>query len=135
MADQALADIDELIDSFYKRFDNRSPCAFKISELVVMFTPHARITRMTPNGIEEWSVQEFVSPRATLLTDGSLKDFHEWEIEAKTVVSSNIASRYSRYKKEGVLHGNSFKGEGDMFIQLCNGTQGWRICSILWEDA
>jgi hypothetical protein len=135
MADKALADIDELIASFYKWFDNRASCALEISELVAMFTPNARITRMTFKGIEEWSVQEFVSPRATLLTDGSLKDFHEWEIEAKTVVSSNTASRYSRYEKEGALHGDSFKGGGDMFIQLCNGTEGWRICSILWEDA
>jgi hypothetical protein len=135
MTDKALANIEELIAAFYGAFDNRASHALKISELIAMFTPHARISRTTPNGVDEWTVEEFVAPRATLLTDGSLEDFHEWEVEAKTLVSGNIASRFSRYQKQGVLKGAPYTGGGVKFIQLCHGREGWKISSILWEDA
>jgi len=135
MTDQALAKIDGLIAAFYGVFDNRASHALKISELVAMFTPHARITRMAANGVDEWTVDEFVSPRATLLTNSTLEDFHEWEVEAKTLVSGNIASRFSRYRKQGVLSGAPYTGGGVKFIQLCNSSEGWKITSILWEDA
>jgi hypothetical protein len=69
-----------------------------------------------------------------MLADGTLVDFHEWEIEAETTVLGAIASRRSRYGKSGTLDGAPYAGGGRKFIQLCRTEGGWRIVSILWED-
>ncbi|SDH01755.1 hypothetical protein SAMN05216466_106378 [Paraburkholderia phenazinium] len=132
--DHSLGEIDELIAAFYAAFDNRGGRAPTTSSLSSMFTPHATIARLGPNGVDEWNLESFLAPRQKLLTDGSLRDFHEWEIEAKTTVSRELASRHSRYQKKGTLEGAAYAGEGTKFIQLCKVARTWKISSILWQD-
>lgn len=132
--DKSLREIDELIAAFYAVFDNRGGRAPATSTLFTMFTPRATITRIGPNGVDEWNLESFVAPRQTLLTDGSLRNFHEWEIEATTTLSRDIASRHSRYQKNGTLEDLPYAGEGTKFIQLCKVSGTWKISSIVWQD-
>ena len=84
--------------------------------------------------VESWGIDDFFTPRETLLTDGSLRDFHEWETSGKTTSMGNIATRESHYRKTGVLNGSPYEGEGRKFIQLCRTGERWAIVSVLWED-
>jgi hypothetical protein len=92
------------------------------------------VTRVSGGGVESWSVDEFIAPRAAMLTDGTLLDFHEWETESNTTVTGNIASRRSQYRKTGTLNGSVVAGGGRKFIQLCRIDGRWMISSVLWED-
>ena len=127
-------DIDTLIARFYAAFDNREGKKINIPDLRDMFLPEARITRVATGKAETWSVEEFITPRAAMLADGTLVDFHEWEIEASTTIFNNIAERHSRYRKSGQLRGEPYSGEGRKFILLCHIEGRCRIVSILWED-
>lgn len=99
-----------------------------------MFSEGATITRVTHDRVDRWTLETFISPRAAMLTDGTLIDFHEWEIEAHTVVLDSIASRWSTYEKEGTLDGADYRGRGQKFIQFYRAECRWLINAILWED-
>ncbi len=130
-----LADIDALIAAYYAAFDNRASRAPAIGELRAMFTPGASITCVALGKVDTWTVEAFIAPRAAMLSNGELKEFHEWELDAQTVAFDNIASRRSLYGKSGVRNGEPFQGDGRKFISLARTEDGWRISSILWEDA
>lgn len=126
--------INELMYMFYSAFDNRSGRLPNNSALLEIFDPGARIIRITTGGAESWDLQGFLEPREALLTGGSLFDFHEWEIASETAGGDAIASRWSEYRKRGVLDGVEFSGGGRKVIQLYKHQSRWSISSILWED-
>jgi hypothetical protein len=134
MAQHDTAEIDAVVARFYAAFDNRGGRAPASDELRELFAPGASITRVSGEGADTWDVDAFIAPRAAMLSDGSLSDFHEWETEAETTVLDNIASRRSRYAKDGRLGGAPYAGAGRKFIQLCRVDGRWRIAAVLWED-
>ena len=126
--------IETLVIAYYSAFDNRGSRTPAFAELRAMFADGARITRVTNDRADSWAVDAFITPRAAILTDGTLTDFHEWETSAKTVILENIASRWSTYEKAGKLDGNDYPGNGHKFIQFYRNENRWFISSILWED-
>jgi hypothetical protein len=135
--------IDTLIAAFYSAFDNRARPRVDngdtgsvrwAAELRAMFIAEGRVTRMSPTAVETWNVDDFITPRIVMLSDGTLTNFHEWEIEGATTVLGRIASRQSRYRKSGRLKGEPYSGEGRKLIQLCRVEERWLIVSVLWED-
>ncbi len=134
MAGAAQTEIDEVVARFYAAFDNRAGRPPATEALRDLFAPGASITRVTAEAADTWDVDAFIAPRAAMLTDGSLTDFHEWEVAAATTVSGHIASRTSDYRKEGRLNGAPYGGGGRKFIQLHRAQARWRIAAVLWED-
>jgi len=126
--------IDEVISAFYSAFDNRGGRRLTPETLRALFIPEARITRVSAAAVESWSVDEFITPRAAMLSDGTLTEFHEREIDAWTTALDHIASRHSFYEKSGTMRGQPYAGRGRKFIQLCRVDDAWRITAMLWED-
>ena len=91
-------EIETLIEQFYSAFDNRYAQVPNSSALRARFSQEATITLVTTERIETWTADEFILPRIRILTDGTLTDFHEWEVAGKTVVFDQIASRCSEYR-------------------------------------
>ncbi|MGI9265319.1 MAG: DUF4440 domain-containing protein, partial [Gammaproteobacteria bacterium] len=127
--------IDELTHAFFSVFDNRRGTAPDLSRLSQMFVERAIITRRDDHLLDVMSLDEFVAPRQDLFNTGKLVDFHEWEVESQTFLDGGIATRICEYKKEGVLEGEPFSGGGTKSIQFVQVAEGWRIASVLWEDA
>lgn len=132
--DESHTQIDALIARFYAAFDNRGARLPLAADLRAMFVEGANVKRASPDGIETWTVEEFIAPRVTLLQEGMLMEFHEWEVEAQTTLVRNFASRRSIYRKTGSMSGTDFQGGGTKLIQLCRVDSRWLITSILWED-
>ncbi|MBV8743367.1 MAG: hypothetical protein JOZ12_16380 [Sinobacteraceae bacterium] len=127
-------EIEDLIARFYAAFDNRQGRGIGVDELRRMFLTDARITRVLAGQVDTWTVEEFIAPRAAMLTDGTLVAFHEWESDGETIIFENIAAHRSQYRKYGRLHGAPYTGEGRKFISLCRLEGRWRIVSVLWEE-
>jgi hypothetical protein len=127
-------EIEALTAAFYAAFDNRGDRTPTADALLAVFSDEATITRVANDGVESWEPEAFVSPRIAMLTDGTLAEFHEWETTSRTVVSENIASRWSTYEKEWQVDGAVQRGGGQKFIQLHRRRGRWLISSILWED-
>ncbi len=125
--------VDELIRSFFQVFTNREkqPDWMVIDTLCI---PETIIIKKT--GITEtvYDLASFIGPRKEMLTNGTLTNFEEKEIKEETRITGNIAQRYSRYKKAGILNGQSFEGYGNKFFQLIRTANGWKINAVIWED-
>jgi hypothetical protein len=50
----------------------------------------------------------FIEPRKSILTNGTLTDFQETELEEETKIVGHIAQRHSKYQKTGNLNGAAF---------------------------
>lgn len=129
--DEALA---SLVRRFFGVFDNRDKRKPEFATLQSLCVEGTVISKRTAESMEVWSLAEFWKPRQALLTDGSLTDFHEWEVASETFTYGGIATRVCSYKKEGVLRGGSYSGSGTKFMHFAFTREGWRITSILWED-
>ncbi|HUR19636.1 MAG TPA: ribose 5-phosphate isomerase B [Vicinamibacterales bacterium] len=127
--------IDTLVRRFFAAFDNRAGAIVDLPALRDLFVPGAIIVRKSAAMTETWSVSQFLEPRQALLTDGSLADFHEWEVDASTFVFGDIACRTLRYGKEGRLHGAPFGGDGTKSMHFVRTDGQWRITSIIWQDS
>lgn len=134
MSDDLQTGVDEVVRAFFSLFDNRSGEAIQAAQVERIFHPQASITKRTGNQVEVMTLETFLEPRRRLLSEGRLVDFHEWEVETETFGEGGIATRLGRYRKEGVLDGQPYRGEGRKSIQLVRMESGWRITAVLWED-
>jgi hypothetical protein len=134
MAETADPEIEALVAAFYAAFDNRGGREPAAGPLRALFAEAAIVTRVTDGEAQTWTADEFIAPRIALLNGGGLVEFREWEVEGRTRVERNIASRWSLYEKQGTLDGAHYRGAGRKFIQLHRSAGAWRISSVLWED-
>jgi hypothetical protein len=129
-----LARIDELIGAFFRAFDNRPGTTPSARAMAELFVGSAVICQHRGDGCELYSPLEFAQPRAQLLTDGSLRGFHEWEVDSTTTVRGPLATRVSRYAKTGSLNGAPYGGGGTKIFQLARLDGAWRILALSWFD-
>ena len=126
-------EIDALVERFFAAFDNRSTEP-SLARILDCFSNKAVVARSDNNGTHLFTVEEFAVPRINLLADGSLINFTEIEESSTTQVFGGIATRTSRYRKAGVLHGSSYVGAGTKCFQFVRLGNGWRISSLAWVD-
>ncbi len=131
----AQAELDRLVHAFFAVFDNREGRAPRLDDFASLFVHHAVIARKTGEKLEMTTVPEFIAPRRALFDSGELVDFHEWETSARTTITGNLASRHSRYRKQGYLRGEVYQGEGEKCFQFVHVQSTWKIVAVTWEDA
>ena len=127
--------LDDLVRRFFAAFDNRAGTVVNLNAIRGCFAQGAIVFRSSAGSRETMTVDQFIEPRQALLTNGSLVDFHEWEVEASTFLYGEIACRTLRYRKEGMLNGAPLSGEGRKSIHLVRIDGHWRITSIIWQDS
>ena len=76
----------------------------------------------------------FIEPRKSILTNGTLTNFQETELEEETKIVGHIAQRHSKYQKTGALNGAHFVENGTKLFQFIKTIDGWKINSLIWED-
>jgi hypothetical protein len=130
-----LAQIDALVDEFFRCFDNRDGRVPSAASMTRLFAETAAISQHRAGMLELFSPREFAGPRVALLTDGTLVGFHEWEVEATTRLLEPIATRVSAYGKAGCLNGVDFTGRGTKVFQFVKLATQWRILALSWFDS
>ena len=128
------AAIDALVGRFFSVFDNRGRATPRLDDVVDCFTEKATIVRRSPGGADVCTILEFALPRIQLLTEGTLRDFHEWETSSTTRIFDGIATRVSRYAKSWRDDGRDCGGAGTKCFQLVDLAGRWRIASLAWVD-
>nr|WP_314499475.1 GNAT family N-acetyltransferase [uncultured Chryseobacterium sp.] len=125
--------IDKVTQAFFALFTNitDSPQFDRISELC---HEQAQIIRKTDDSTEIYNLQSFIEPRKNILTDGTLTGFSEYEVQAETKMTGQIAQRFSIYEKSGKLHGNDYRGSGNKILQFIKHHGKWQIMHVIWED-
>lgn len=127
--------IDALAAAFFAAFSNVDGRPVDLSVLRALCLPHARMVKAVGSHPESCDIAGFIAPRDALLNGGRLRRFAEREVEARTDLFGNIAQRWCRYHKAGVLDGVAFEAEGWKSLQCVRTPSGWRIAGVAWDDA
>jgi hypothetical protein len=126
-------EIDAVTAEFFGAFDNRGGKTADVARISRLMLPGGVITKTGPE-LTVYTVDEFIEPRRQLLSDGRLVEFSEWETSERTEIAGDIASRFSEYRKSGILNGEPFEGGGTKSLQFVRTSDGWRIAAIAWYD-
>ena len=127
-------EINNHTKQFFNLFDNTD---HKIPDWTIaqkICIPEIIIIKKT--GLTEvvYNLANFIEPRKAILSDGTLTNFQEQELEEETQIRGHIAQRRSRYQKSGNLSGKLFVETGTKLFQFIKTNHGWRINSLVWED-
>ena len=126
--------INELTKSFFSIFNNTNDRKPDWSILENTVIPEAIIIKKSGVDEEIYNLETFLRPRKKILSDGTLKNFKEFETSHETKISGQIAQRYSTYSKSGIMNGESFEQDGTKLFQFVKTKKGWKITSLVWED-
>ncbi len=128
---QAIDDITTAFFGIFSNKDGEKPDWNLIAELCIA---EAMIIKKEYAQQEIYNLESFVAPRKKILSDGTLQNFEEKEIQEETKIIGNIAQRATTYVKEGYLNGVHFKQQGNKLFQYIKTNNGWKINSVVWED-
>ncbi len=129
-----LGAIDALMAAFYRMFCNLGGARPNLALIYDLFIPEGLVIKHGAGAPEIFNLQQFIAPRERLLTDGTLAEFQEAEVAARTEVFGNIAQRTSLYRKSGRWSGVPFQARGVKTTQLVRTAAGWRISALAWDD-
>jgi len=127
--------IDALVARLYAAFRTRDGAAAPVDTLRGVFLPEAVIVKAVGPAPEVFDVTRFIETRRAILGDGGLRDFDEWELDARSERRGHVVHRWSLYRKVGVRDGIAFDVRGVKSLQCVDTPEGWRIASLVWDDA
>ncbi len=125
--------IDALTATFFAAFTNTGGASAPVDSIRDVCVAGAVIVK---GGADQqiYDLDRFTEPRRQLLTSGDLIEFYEEEISGRTRIAGDIASRFSRYRKAGILRGEPFAQEGTKAFHFLRTPDGWRITAASWTD-
>ncbi|MFF4317921.1 DUF4440 domain-containing protein [Streptomyces sp. NPDC001568] len=127
-------ELDELMRTFLGAFDNTGGGRPRLEAVREVFIPQGMIIKNVGGEPVVYDLDAFIEPRAKILTDGTLTEFREWEVDERTEIFQSIAHRFSEYRKSGRLDGKRFEGTGRKTTQFVRTPAGWRMSSMAWDD-
>ncbi|HVK25863.1 MAG TPA: GNAT family protein [Actinokineospora sp.] len=128
------AELDRLTHAFLGAFTNTAGRKPDLDAVRDLFIPQGMIIKNVGGEPVIDGVDTFIAPRRTILTDGTLAEFSEWETAERTEIRGTVAQRFSHYRKSGYRNGEWFEGAGHKTIQFVKTPDGWRISSLAWDD-
>jgi hypothetical protein len=99
-----------------------------------LFSPHARITRITPEGTDHMDRDAFLAMTRSLLDAGAYTSFYEFEIARRVERFGGMAQVWSGYETRRTRAARSALGRGVNSIQLIQDGDGWRVLGLLWDE-
>lgn len=130
-----VSSIDAIVRAVYEAVsftDGRGPDGVRLAGLC---SPHARLSKVYPGGIDDMGVAEFVLRVQARIGTSGLTTFVERELYRRTEVFSGIAHVFTTYEaRTAVDEGDELLYRGINSIQLRNDGRRWWILTILWTD-
>jgi hypothetical protein len=126
--------IDQLSRDFMGVFCNKDGAKPQLALIQDLFIKDGLIIKNSGPVPEIYDLDQFIRPRQRILNDGTLTEFEEHEVQARTEVFGNIAQRMAIYSKSGILSGQPFQARGIKTTQLVRTPDGWRISALAWDD-
>jgi hypothetical protein len=104
------------------------------SGLEGVFSRHARITRITPEGTDYLDRESFLAMTRNLLDIGAYTSFFELEVARSIVRFGDIAQVWSVYETRRNKDAREALGRGVNSIQLIREQDTWRVLGLLWDE-
>jgi len=100
----------------------------------VVFLPDARLTRITPEGIEHFVLADFKAMAAEMLARGVYTCFFETEVARRAQTFGSLAHVLSAYETKRSGDARSCLARGVNSIQLIWSGSAWQVLSLLWDE-
>jgi hypothetical protein len=99
-----------------------------------VFSRHARITRVTPEGIDHLDLPTFCAMAREMLDLGAYTGFHEREVSRRVDRLGAVVHVLSAYETKRHPAAVDRLGQGVNSIQLVNEDGVWRVISLCWDE-
>jgi len=99
-----------------------------------LFSPHARITRVTPEGIDYMDLATFRNMAEEMLEVGAFTSFYEREIGRRVDHYGKVIHVASAYETKISPHALDYIERGVNSLQLIMEDGSWKIVSLCWDD-
>jgi hypothetical protein len=130
-----VSSIDAIIRAVYEAVSFTAGDGPDGPRLASLCGPHARLSKVHPEGIDDMSVPEFVTRVQRRIAETGLRTFHERELFRRTEVFSGIAHVFTTYEGRSTDEaGLELVYRGINSIQLRHDGRRWWILTILWTD-
>jgi hypothetical protein len=126
--------LDTMMRTFYGAISFNDSCAPDWSRMTELFSAHARITRLTPEGIDYMDPVSFRGFAEELIEVGAYTSFYEHEIARRVDRFGDVIHIASAYETKISPHASDFIERGINSLQLIREKGSWRILSLCWDD-
>jgi hypothetical protein len=126
--------LDRLIQEFYRVICFEEGGAPDFDRMSALFSPHARITRVTPEGVDHLDVKGFGALVRELLELGAFTSFYEHEIGRTAYRYGKVAHIASAYETKAFPDAIDYLERGVNSLQVLREDDGWRIVSLCWDS-
>lgn len=127
--------LDELMREFYRVICFPEGGAPDWDAMQNLFSAHARITRITPEGIDHLDLQAFRNLVEELLELGAVTSLYEAERERHVARYGRVLHVASAYETKVSVDAADYLERGVNSLQIIEEDVGWRILSLCWDTA
>jgi len=99
-----------------------------------LFSPHARITRITPEGTDYLDPASFLAMTQNMLELGAYTSFYEFEVARRVSRFGDVAQVWSLYETRRNRAAGHALGRGVNSIQLIREGDSWQVLGLLWDE-
>jgi hypothetical protein len=99
-----------------------------------VFSRHARITRVTPEGTDHLDLPSFIAMAREMLEVGAYTGFHESELSRRVDRLGDVVHVLSAYETKRHPAAGDRLGQGVNSIQLVREDGAWRVVSLCWDE-
>jgi hypothetical protein len=99
--------------------------------LLALFSEHARITRITPEGTDHMDPRGFLAMTRNMLELGAYTSFYEFEVARRVQRFGDVAQVWSLYETRRDRSASRPLGRGINSIQLVREGGAWRVLGLL----
>ena len=131
---EASGQIDELMALFYQVVSFEEGATPDWESMQLLFSKHARITRITPEAVDHLDLTGFRNMAEELIEVGAFTSFFEREIARRVDRFGGVMHVASAYETKISPHAIDYIERGVNSLQLIRENGAWRICSLCWDD-
>lgn len=126
-------ELDELMRIFYEVISFEDGGAPDWTRMGSLFSRHARVTRLTPEGIDHMDLEGFRDMAEELIEVGAFTGFHEREIARRADQYGAVLHVASAYETKISPTAVDFLERGVNSLQLIREDGRWKILSLCWD--
>lgn len=128
------AKLDELITAFYEVISFEEGGSPDWERMRTLFSPHARITRVTPEGTDYYDLDGFQEMAKEAVELGVYTRFHEVEVRRDQRVFGALAHVLSAYETKQTAYSREPFARGVNSLQLIREGNTWKVLSLFWDE-
>jgi hypothetical protein len=132
--DEDESQIDALITALYEVISFEEGGSPDWDRMRQVFSRHARITRITPDGTDYYDLDGFQEMAKEALEYGVYTRFYEIEVRRDERKFGGLAHVLSAYETKQGPEAREPLARGVNSLQLIREDDGWRVLSLFWDE-